>query len=407
MKKSLHLVFLLFVAVLVGACNKPDDTPKPLNLTPEALQLVQSSNAFGLDLFAGVLDEAEPGKNVMISPLSVSLALSMTYNGAAGDTRTAFEQTLRTPDLSRDQINRYNQELVTALLAHDPKVILEIANSIWYRNEYQILPDFIERNQTYYSAEVNAADFINPATLGLINGWVDEKTHSKIEKIIDQINPESFMFLINAIYFKGAWEYEFDKKETSNREFYLEDGSTVTVPMMNQEIDLNMFTHERFVSAELPYGKGNWSMLVFLPLENYTVEDVVGLMNEDTWSAWMKSYLPATEVNLYLPRFQFAFDQNLNNVLTSMGLGVAFTDGADFSDIAPGLPLAISKVLHKTFIDVNEEGTEAAAVTSVEIGLTSTGNYFMVNKPFLFAITERSTGAILFIGKVLNPNLKE
>jgi len=407
MKKPLQLYSLLFVAIIAAGCNKPDDTPKPLNLTPEAQQLVQSSNAFGLDLFAEVLDVAEAGKNVMISPLSVSLALSMTYNGAAGDTRRAFEQTLRMPDLSRDQINQYNKELVTALLAHDPKVTMEIANSIWYRDDFEILAGFIERNQTWYDAEVNPSDFDDPATLAKINGWVDKKTHNKIEKIIDQINPESFMFLINAIYFKGAWEYEFDKKKTSDMDFYLEDGTTVSVPMMNQEIDLNMFTHERFVSAELPYGKGNWSMFVFLPAENYGIEDVVGLMDKDTWATWMKSYQPATEVNLYLPRFQFAFDQNLNNVLISMGLGVAFTDGADFGDMAPGLPLAISKVLHKSFIEVNEEGTEAAAVTSVEIELTSTGSYFMADRPFLFAIAERSTGAILFIGKVMNPTLKE
>jgi len=401
MKNKIWLIISLIVIGLTG-CKKPDE-PKPLDLPPEIKSLIKSDNEFGLDLFRKVLEYAEPGANVMVSPLSVSQALAMTYNGAAGDTKTAFEATLQMPDFSRDKINSYNKELVTALVSNDSNVLLEIANSIWYRQEYDILQDFIDRNQTYYQAVVYPVDFNDPGSLGIINGWVDDHTHHKIDKIIDQINSDSFMFLINAIYFKGTWRYEFDKKKTSDGPFYLEGGSTVTVPMMNQKIDLNMLQTDLFTSVELPYGKGNWSMFLFLPGGDHSLVELNGQLTTDNWSEWMQAYTPTKEVSISIPRFSFAFKQKLNNALIDMGLGIAFSGDADFSDMAPGLPLAISKVLHKTFIQVDEEGTEAAAVTSVEIRLTGAGNFFFVNRPFLFAIVEKSSGTILFIGQVMNP----
>ena len=406
MNKKICLIAVVLSLIFCASCTQ-EDPPTPLNLPAEASQVIASSNAFGFELFKQVIRNAEAGKNVMVSPLSVSLALSMTYNGAAGETRTAFEQTLMIGDLGRDQFNDVNKQLVTALLAHDSRVILEIANSIWYRQEYQILQGFIDRNQNFYNADVRPSDFDDPRTLDKINGWVDEKTHHKIDKIIDQINPESFMFLINAIYFKGTWEYEFDKKETRDADFSLGEDAYVSVPFMHQKMDIDMLSNDLFSAVELPYGKGNWRMYLFLPNPDRSLDDLVGQLTIANWTNWINAFTPSKEVSVSIPKFKFSFEQSLNDALTVMGLGVAFTSEADFRDMAPGLPLSISQVKHKTFIEVNEEGTEAAAVTSVEIVLTGIGNFFFANRPFLYTIVEKSTGTILFIGQVVNPSLNE
>jgi serpin B len=263
------------------------------------------------------------------------------------------------------------------------------------------VPDFVTRNQTWYDAEVRPVDFAAPGCKDLINGWVSDKTNNKITKIVDQINPESFMYLINATYFKGAWTYEFNPKKTFAQPFYQEDGTEVTMDMMNQKMDLNMFGNETFTSVELPYGKGNWRMFLFLPETGKSVSDVERELTAENWDSWLSKYSVRTDVQLSLPKFTFSYEESLKKALSAMGMEVAFTDLADFTGILPEGGLLITDVKHKTFIEVNEEGTEAAAVTSVEIGTTSIGNFITFNRPFLFAIAEKSTGSILFIGRMM------
>jgi serpin B len=396
-----------FLGLLMGlslvACNKQDDVVKPIDVPERTKSVIAADNSFGFDLYLKLAAEAEKGTNMMISPLSVSQALAMTYNGANGETKAAMEEALRVAGIDRDELNELNKTLVDALLNHDPKVVLEIANSIWYRNDFTVLPDFIQRNQTYYGAEVSSLDFSDPGSKDVINGWVDEKTHGKISEIVKEINPESFMFLINAIYFKGTWTYEFAKKNTRESQFYLEDGSSVPVEMMNQEMDLNTFQTDVFTSVELPYGKGNWRMFLFLPKDGHKVADIESLLNDKNWNGWMTSYQPLKEVQFSMPKFTFAYEESLKNALAAMGMENAFTPAADFTGILSDGGLMISDVKHKSFIEVNEEGTEAAAVTSVEIVLTSIGNFISFNKPFLFAIAEKSTGSVLFLGKFMKP----
>lgn len=400
--KYLSITIITILLAALFSCDK-DVEPTPLNLPLKSQELIESSNAFGLNLFRAVLEHEEANKNVMISPLSVSLALSMTYNGAENDTKIAMEQVLEMTGLSMDEINDLNKQLVNALLAHDPQVILEIANSIWYRDGFSVKSDFIDRNQTYYDAVVMAMDFNDPKTVDIINDWVSEKTHEKIDKIIDQINPDSFMFLINAIYFKGAWRYEFDEKSTHDTQFYISEEQSVEVPMMTMDIDANMLHNDLFTALELPYGKGNWSMFLFLPNFEQTLDDVIEAFTANNWNTWMSGFAEMTDITVQIPRFKFAYDTSLKDVLKAMGMEVAFTPAADFSGILEGGQLMISDVKHKSFIEVNEEGTEAAAVTSVEIVFTSIGNFFSANRPFLFAIAEKSSGTILFAGRVTNP----
>jgi len=395
---------VLLLAVGVISCDKESDYEvKPLNLPLKTAEVITADNSFGLDLYRKLAAADTTGNNLMVSPLSVAQALAMTYNGAAGDTRTAMELAMKSAGLSRDELNELNKTLTAALLAHDPKVILEIANSIWYRNNYTILEDFINRNEVYYNAEVNAMDFSDPGCKDVINAWVDEKTHGKIEEIVKEIKPESFMFLINAIYFKGAWKYEFAKKDTEKRGFFLADGTSVDVDMMHREINTSWLRNDLFESIELPYGEGNWRMYALMPATGKTISDVESQLTPENWNLWIGQFQPVEELKLYLPKFKFAYEESLKNSLSAMGMEVAFTDQADFSGILPGGSLLISDVKHKTFIEVNEEGTEAAAVTSVEMELTSMGNYLSFNRPFLFAIAEKSSGAILFLGKLMNP----
>lgn len=405
--KKLRIVSKILVPFAMGillfnSCTKEDE-PKPLDLPVKSAELISSDNAFGLQLFKNVLEAADPEENVMISPLSVSLALSMAYNGANGETKIEMEQAMKMTGLSITEINDLNKQLTAALLAHDSKVTLEIANSIWYRNDFVVISDFIDVNQTYYDAEVRAMDFADPQTIDVINGWVKDKTHDRIESIVDQISAESFMFLINAIYFKGNWRYEFDKKDTRDGGFYVSENKEVTVPMMHQEVDINIFRNGTFAAIELPYGKGNWTMFVMVPTYDSQLQDILDELNNENWNSWMNSLIPSKGVNISMPKFSFEFESSLKEALQAMGMEAAFTTAADFSGILEGGGLMISDVKHKTFVEVNEEGTEAAAVTSVEIELTSAGNYFNVDRPFLFVIAETSSNTILFAGRVGNP----
>jgi len=404
MKTAERLLMVMVVLVVSVSCSKDESyEPKPLNLPLKTAGVITADNTFGFDLYNRLAAVAVPGTNLMISPLSVSQALSMTYNGANGDTKTAMEEALRISGFDRDELNELNKTLISALVAHDEKVLITVANSIWYRQEYTVLTDFTTRNQTYYNAEIRPVDFSSAACKDVINSWVSEKTNKKIDKIVDQVSSESFMFLINAIYFKGAWTHEFDKKKTNRQTFYLENRTEVQVDMMNQKMDLNSLHHEVFNSVELPYGKGNWRMFLFLPNDGKIVSDVEKLLTAENWNNWLPAYDTLREVQFSMPRFTFSYEESLKDALTAMGMGIAFTEQADFTGILPGVGLLISKVKHKTFIDVNEEGTEAAAVTSVEMGLTSTGDFITFNKPFLFVIAEKSTGAILFVGRMMKP----
>lgn len=346
----------------------------------------------------------------MISPLSITLALAMTYNGADGETKTAMEKTLKVYGLSPDDINDSYLKLLQALETLDSKVLMEIANAIYYRENFNVEPDFISTNNLYYDAAVSALDFNKQQqALDIINGWVNEKTHGKIESIIDEITPDHIMFLLNAIYFKGIWQKEFNKKSTETMPFYTSGGMKVDTEMMQRTDTLPYYSNSIFSTIRLDYGKGNYNMFVFLPHQNKKLTDIVNSLNYESWKSWIESFSVVQNVNIKIPKFKSEYEILLNDVLSDMGMGIAFTGGADFSGINPMADLRIDYVKHKSFIEVNEEGTEAAAVTVVAIErLSAEGSdkvHFVVNRPFLYAITEKSTGTVLFIGTVKNPSV--
>ncbi|MCK4661619.1 MAG: serpin family protein [Bacteroidales bacterium] len=412
MKIKLISIFTVLL-ISYSSCQKSDGDNKPsdpvipdIQLSEKGEQLVSSSNAFGFDLFKNINDSEEDNKNIFISPLSVSFALAMTYNGADGDTKTAMEEALKLSGLTTDEINSNFKSLMNALVNLDPKVVLTIANSIWYRDSFDVLQDFIDVNQEYYDAEVSALNFSDPASVDIINNWVANKTNDKIKEIINCIPQDAVMYLINAIYFNGTWKYEFKEEDTTDDPFYLMDGSTKNVPMMHQEITVDYFSNDDFQAVDMYYGGEKYSMLVLLPKQDKSVNDIIAQLDDENWNSMINSFTELGDVIIGLPKFKFEYKNTLNDMLAKMGMGIAFNENlADFGKINPDYQLFISRVIHKTYVDVNEQGTEAAAVTAVEIGVTSfePNKNFIVNKPFIFVIKEKSTNAIIFMGKVVEP----
>ncbi|NJL48072.1 MAG: serpin family protein [Leptolyngbyaceae cyanobacterium SM2_5_2] len=369
-------------------------------------QLVQAQTEFGLALFEALRQES-PQNNVLISPASVAIALTMAYNGAAGETQAAMAEVLRLQGMDMQQINQANQALQQYLVNADPAVELAIANSLWYNQDLPVHVDFIERIQELYSAKVAALDFTNPAAKITINDWVKEQTRDRIPTIVDNIPPDQLMFLINAVYFKGDWTQAFDPELTEDRPFTLLDGRDIQHPGMVQQGDYLYLETDQFQAVSLPYGEEALSFEVILPAEGVDLEAFYPQLTAENWQTWM-SQLRSRPGTLQLPRFQFAYEADLIPALKALGLEVAFTDSADFSGLTP-LSAAINQVRHKTFIDVTEEGTEAAAVTSIGIMPTSIPAepeppfQMEVNRPFLVAIRDRQTGALLFLGSVVDP----
>lgn len=404
-------VFLTLLGLFISSACTRDMSTEPGNkivreLTQSEKQITQASADFGLNLFKKIVtDESE--NNVFISPLSVSMALGMTLNGANGETETAMQKTLGFEGMNQDEINNAYKSLIALLTSIDPKVQFEIANSIWSRNGFQVEQEFVDINKNYFDAMVKSLDFSSSAATKTINSWVNDKTHAKIPTIVDAIPPDAVMYLINAIYFKGTWTFEFKKADTQNETFFVTDALQVETPFMRQTNNNFAYVqNDLFQAVDLPYGNEQFRMTVLLPAYNKGVDDIIEQLDSTSWSNWTHSF-QQQKGTLQMPKFKLEYKKSLSAVLQAMGMGVAFSGSADFTGINKNGNLFISEVLHKTFVDVYEEGTEAAAVTSVEISLTSVGGpsgFFMrVDRPFLFAIREKSSGTILFIGKVNNP----
>ena len=415
MSRLFWIPVVLLVGLPLAGCNgavTPEDdldpTPRPVvTVTAEEQQLIEAENAFGLKLFHE-LSRAEPEANLFISPLSVSMALGMTLNGAAGDTRADMQMTLELAGLSMDDVNASYRTLIDLFTTLDESVVFEIANSIWYRDSFAVEQTFLDLNTAYFDAAVRPLDFDGADAPGIINAWVDENTHGKIKKIIDGgIDPLTMMFLINAIYFKGDWTYPFDERLTQDDTFTRADGSTSPVRMMTMPEATFLYTqHRDFQAVDLPYGDSLFSMTIFLPRDGLPLADFVADLNTATWNQWTARLAPVKLDLLQMPTFKLEYDVSLKQALSTLGMDIAFDPSrADFSGINPAQgDLHISDVKHKTFIEVDEEGTEAAAVTSVVVGVTSVGEAppitMRIDRPFVFAIREHATGSILFIGQI-------
>lgn len=414
MKQLLLIISIISILSITFSCKKDKpNTPsefKQVNLTEKQKQLINTSNAFGFEFFKKAISMSGSETNMMVSPLSVSMALGMTRNGAAGSTLDAMTNTLGFANMSDTEINESYKYIIATFTGLDPKVKLQIANSIWYRNTFSIEQPFTLINQQYFDASVTSLDFDNPSAVDIINAWVNEKTNKLIPKIVDQIPGDAVMYLVNAIYFKGQWRYQFEKAKTLQKPFYLADGTEVQAPAMNQHETLSFYKGSGFEAIELPYNQGNYTMDIILPDAGKTVNDIIPQLSQQNWNTWSSLFVNR-DIQLQLPKFEYKYnEEKMKTILSDMGMGIAFdSNHADFTRINSNGGLYISRVLHKTYIKTDEEGSEAAAVTAVEIGVTSVGPdqpyYFTINRPFVYFIQEKSTGTILFIGSVMNPNL--
>ena len=404
--------FCIF-AVLFGfsfiSCSKWD-RKSPIDrqdivLTKAQQEVLDSSQVFAIDFFKEMCRELEKG-NLFISPLSASMALSAVTNGGAGTTMEGMKATLGFGNFSLEQMNDFYKMLVPALKKADNTVDLLVANAAWIEQTFPVKESFTNSLQDYYDASINKLDFNDPKSPDVINAWCSENTKGMIKEIIDRIDPAYRLFYTNALYFKGDWKSTFDKKDSRKGPFQNASGHTSQIVFMEQTQTLRYYTNKKVALAELPYGNEAFSMVVALPAEGMSAEDLALSLDIATWNDWMESLYPAT-LHVRMPRFELDFDteEMMIPVLARMGMGVAFDPlMADFSHISD-IPLFIGMVKQSTRIQVDEKGTEAAAVTIIGFELTSAGPDpqpipFHVDRPFLLFIKEKSTGTILFSGLI-------
>ncbi len=401
----------LLVPLLSLGCSLASESPGPpplltglpRDLTTSEAALVQSGNRFGLALFQRVRAGA-PDSNVFLSPASAAMALGMTLNGAAGPTFDSMRAALRAGGLGQAEINAGFRSVIDLLRGLDPTTEFRIANSIWAQSGVPWKPEFLNAGRTAFDAEIRSLNLQAPEAVTTINDWVSSSTNGKIPTIISQIQSNEVMFLINAIYFKGRWRAGFDPDRTQPGTFH-GVGGTQTVPMMSRDPDTLRYGRVGDVEiVDLLYGNGAWAMTIVLPGPGAPLGTVAAGLDEAGWSQWIGG-LQTAKVGLVLPRFRLEYKRELKDDLSALGMRLAFDpDQADFSGMAPpgsvSGRLYLTRVTQKTFVDVNEQGTEAAAATSVGVGVTSAPPMVVVNRPFLFAIRERLSGTILFLGQI-------
>ena len=295
---------------------------------PDVSSVASANTLFGFKLLQD-LRERDPGGNIFISPLSISIALTMTYNGAVGETERAMAEVLEIDALDLSTINNSNKALRDSLENPDPKVEISIANSIWSRQGVEFNPEFLERNRVFFGAEIASLDFSSPQATATINEWVDTNTNGKIEKIVERINPQTLLFLINAIYFKGNWQDEFNKSRTRPGTFHLSDGSEKQVQMMRREGEYPYFRGETFEATSLPYGDGRVGMYIFLPNRDSNLNKFLGNLNTENWMGWISQFGNRRQT-MMLPRFKLEYEVTLNDTLKALGMDIAFSSGANF-----------------------------------------------------------------------------
>lgn len=411
MKKTIVLL-VLFIFTVMG-CEKSDVTENSGTSNPTAFTLptyastaLKNSNNFGIQLFTDVASE-EPA-NLMLSPLSANIALNLLMNAADGDTFNQIRDLLNYKGLTQTEINELYKVLTEQLLSADEKVTLHLANALFYRDNFPVKNTYQETIKTVYDADVEGLDFTDSdKALNRINGWASDHTNKKINKVLEQLSPDLVAILMNAVYFKGDWTQKFDKNNTTNQQFTLNDGSRIDVPTMTGDIPIKAYYGDTFNAYELSYGRNNFVMDLILPnqpLPEFLSEFNGNLYHEMTNGLDVQEH--HKEYIVKLPKFKFKYDKNLNETLQTLGMTDAFIEDkanlSNFSDI----PTFVSFVKQNTFVEVNEEGTEAAAVTTIGIYTNSTNPMPVsvhFDRPFIFSIRERTTNTLLFIGTVYNP----
>ena len=434
MKKYLVLLSVIVMSNAILSCSSSSDVtedlgepkqavnmlsdPEYIQLTPEQQMFAHDNNQFTLNFLKKVNEVDQSGKSFIYSPLSITYVLGMVNDAATGDTEKELEQALGFHEGGIQAVNEYCKKLIDGLPKVDKDVTLNIANAIFVNQDNTLKKQFEQDMKEYYDAKAEALDFSSPGTLDHINGWCNDKTKGMIPKILDEIEPKMISYLLNAIYFKADWGSKFDPKYTKEETFTTEKGGAA-LPMMHQKVLISYVENGVFSAIRIPYGNGMWSMTVFLPKEEKSTDDVVnylstvGFREIESFCGTMGGVFMSYEIDLKLPRFETASDTDelngrLIGLMQKMGINLPFD--SDFAEI-PNMcekPVYIAMMRQKAKIKVNEEGSEAAAVTvagGMETTSTSSRPFeypkatFHANRPFVYVIREGSSGVILFVGK--------
>lgn len=384
----------------------PSDGVEEIARLPRALsaaeaEIIGANNRFAFDLLA---QANRPGDNLFLSPLSVSMALGMALNGAAGETWNQMRAVLGFGRLAEEEINASQESLLELLVGLDPAVETMIGNSVWTRRGFPVHSAFLDAARETFDAEAAELDFASPSASERINDWVRAATDGRIDDIVPAVIPDSVvMYLINAIYFRGSWTFRFDPSDTRNEPFHLDNGGSRNVPLMSADMRIGYQESGRFQAVDVPYGGRAFSMTVLLPQPGISVDSLAASLDAEDWEIIADGFHD-TDLQLFLPRFRMTRERTLNSDLAALGMVDAFDQRADFTRLSPVDGLILSEVRQKSWVEVNEEGTEAAAATAVTMGPTSGPVVVRADKPFLFFIRERLSGAILFAGKLASPS---
>lgn len=440
MKKNLISLAAMALSSLMLSCSSSEDAvdlgeaktvvnmlsePIPINLTTEQQVFVNDNNQFTMKFLKTVNDVDQNGKSFIYSPLSITYVLGMVNDAAEGETERELEQTLGFHEGGIQAVNDYCKKLIEGLPKVDEKVTLNIANAIFLNKNYTLKSQFTQDMQTYYDAKAEALDFWAPETLDHINGWAKEKTNGMIPTILEKVDPLILSYLLNVIYFKADWASKFDQKNTKEETFTTEEGS-IKMPLMHQNVLINYVKNAIFSAVNIPYGNGMWNMTVLLPEEGKTTDDIINHLAacgingiegafceiEDGIATMRAVTFSPYEVDLKLPRYETSSDTDeiegrLVGLMKKMGINRAFYDGlAEIPNMCEA-PVYIDMMRQKAKIKVNEEGSEAAAVTVAGVTYKDASSEpkeypkatFHANRPFVYVIREASSGVILFVGK--------
>ena len=437
MKKTTILLGLATIVLSCGlvSCSSSDEEvdlgeakqvvnmlseAQPIQLTKEQQTFANDNNSFTLNFLKTVNNVDQSGKSFIYSPLSITYVLGMVNDAATDKTEQELEQILGFHEGGIQAVNEYCRKLINGLPKVDEKVTLNIANAIFVNKDYTLKQQFQQDTQTYYDATAESLDFSSPQTLDHINGWCNKKTNGMIPAILDEVKPYMVSYLLNAIYFKADWASKFDQKNTKEETFYPEynylmdiNDNPIKLPLMHQNVLISYIKNDIYSAISLPYGNCLYSMTVLLPEEGKTTYNVIAEMAKDGWKVGFTSLMSAYEVDLKLPRFETSSDTDeldikdgLVGLMKKMGIKLAFDDHLAQIPNMCDVPVYIAMMRQKAKIKVNEEGSEAAAVTVAgmdKMAMSQPKEYpkatFHANRPFVYFISEASSGVILFVGK--------
>ncbi|WP_221389715.1 serpin family protein [Dyadobacter sp. NIV53] len=407
--KNSFIIPALLTGALLFACTNDGVTPvDEVNPVVIPENIAAGTTAFAFDFFKNMQETQPAEENLFISPLSLHMAMGMLLNGSESETANEILKTLKMEGVSLADLNKAYKTLLDELPLADSKVNLGLANSAWYRNDFQVETDFQNVLRTSFDAEVTGLPF-DDAAKTKINNWASDKTNGRIKKVLDEISPEHVMFLLNALYFKGDWKTKFDASKTLDTPFYLQNGTQKTVKMMYAKSDFKVAGGEKYNALQLPYANGQFNMTLLIPQGQNTVGSVISGLTPQDWNNLQTTRLIKTGVNAGLPRFTLEYAAKLNNTLNKMGINKVFTDAAELGKINKTADLFVDFVKQNTYLNIDEKGTEAAAVTTIGIGLTSANPNepkYICDRPFVLIISEKTSNTILFMGRIMNPESK-